>query len=231
MYNSYEEEKACFNKKKYVYIFNYNSKSGGSIINTSSNAYLNQFRVNLGNDAGGKMIDIYLKDLSFIITNTPNDVNSFDFIPKAIYIKFDNVVDTKSDYISSDAYFFDGILNIEQKFEVKYQNEIEMNYRYKLVSPIKRTINQPIITISFWCYDDRNITTNTISDGKTLSNSLIINYLDIIQNYNGQIPSKMNGINLLAYINNPKNIVIDGLTESYNFMNVINFNGEFKLII
>ena len=230
MYNNYEEEKLNCNKKIYNYIFNYNSKNGTSLINTSNNLFMNKYHINLGNDFGGKNVNVILKEMNFLITQTPTNPNCFDFIPKSIYIKFDNVVDIKSDYISNDGYFFDGILSLEQKFEVQYLGEIEWTYRYKLISPIKRTINQPRITMSFWIYDDRNTTVNSSVDGKSSLNSLIINYNDLIQNYNGNIPTGMNGLNLLGYLSNPKNIIIDGLNESYIFTNVINLNGEFKII-
>ena len=75
--------------------------------------------------------------------------NSFNFIPKAIYIKFENVIDQDSDYLNSDGYFFDGILNLNSQYNFEYNHEIENTFQYILNSPLKRKIKQSKIIISF----------------------------------------------------------------------------------
>ena len=230
-----QQDEFTINKKRFYYIFTYNSKyqtsldkSGGI---SNGNIFLNQYSINLGSEFTAKELSVCLDDLQLLISVTPSNHNSFNFIPKAIYIKFENVIDQDSDYLNSDGYFFDGILNLNSQYNFEYNHEIENTFQYILNSPLKRKIKQSKIIISFWCYDDRNFNDGSLNDGSTTQGDLLILYQDILKNYQGSIPIGLNGLNLLGCLKNPTIDTIGNITmpSPYNYCNTINMNGELKI--
>ena len=220
--------------------FSYNSKQENLFpdINRFALPYLNTLDVSLGNDISPNTRNNFsLQEFEISIATKPNELNNFDFLPKNIFLKLENYVDSNSEHLSNDKRDIDGTLHLVDTYSYNYQGEIQQTYRYILTTPITGSLSSNKISISLWLFDDRTNTTNSSSDPTTSSNSLVINAPDINKVYTGQIPFGMNGFNILAYTNTSGysgignggigNILID----SYNFTCNVNINGLLKILI
>jgi hypothetical protein len=209
-----ESKKSNFSYNK---IFTWNSKY------ETVNVQRNIASLSLGNENTGDLYHIKIENVALYISCTPQYGMSFDYIPKIIYLRIENSIDSSKNYISEDRNHFDGILLLENKTSFSFNGDIEDTYIYKLQDEVCTSTSMiKNLDISFWIYDNRSSSTNQINTLVLTSSEM--NLLNLTA------PSKLYGFDLFEFNDSSNSSLnIEGKNVISGFTNNICICGNVKI--